>query len=166
MGWVFFLGGGLMGGIKVPWQDFALKMQGGGRAYAQGGVYLWDTTVITTTVQTTVLLQPRLLYFPLLVYSATIWRQFLFLSIQWRLFDTISSTHSLSVQLSTMETSCTTQKALVLACWPLSINICMRLCVCSVYTSHGYYSRVVVFRSELLIVGLLFEGSDYKKEIQ
>ena len=30
--------------IKIPPQDFALKMQGG--AYARGGVYLWDTTVI------------------------------------------------------------------------------------------------------------------------
>ena len=165
MGRVFFLGGGLMGGIKVPQQDFALKMQGGG-AYVRGEAYLWDTTVITTTVQTTILLQPRLLYFPLLVYSASIRRRFLFLSIQWRLFDAVSSAHSLSVQLSAVETSCTTQKALVLACWPLSINICMRLCVCSVYTSHSYYSRAVVFRSELLIVWLLFEGDDYIKEIR
>ena len=29
-------GGGLIRGIKIPPQDFALKMQGGG-AYAQGG---------------------------------------------------------------------------------------------------------------------------------
>ena len=34
-----------MHGIKIPQQDFALKMQVGG-AYAQGGAYLWDTTVI------------------------------------------------------------------------------------------------------------------------
>ena len=32
-----------MHGIKIPPQDFALKMQGG--AYAQGGTYLRDTTV-------------------------------------------------------------------------------------------------------------------------
>ena len=36
-----------MHGIKIPQQDFALKMPGG--AYARGGggggVYLWDTTV-------------------------------------------------------------------------------------------------------------------------
>ena len=32
-----------MGGIKIPQQEFMLKMQGG--AYARGGVYLWDTTV-------------------------------------------------------------------------------------------------------------------------
>ena len=32
--------------IKIPKQDFALKMQGGGGgAYARGGAYLWDTTV-------------------------------------------------------------------------------------------------------------------------
>ena len=33
-----------MCGIKIPRQDFALKMQGG--AYARGGAYLRDTTVI------------------------------------------------------------------------------------------------------------------------
>ena len=33
-----------MHGIKIPQQDFALKMQGG--AYARGGAYLWDTTVV------------------------------------------------------------------------------------------------------------------------
>ena len=42
-GRVFLWGvGGLMRGIKIPQQDFALKMQG---AYARGGAYLWDTTV-------------------------------------------------------------------------------------------------------------------------
>ena len=39
-------GGGLMRGIKIPPHDFALKMQGGGGAYAQGGAYLRDTTVL------------------------------------------------------------------------------------------------------------------------
>ena len=29
--------------IKIPQQDFALKMQG---AYERGGAYLWDTTVL------------------------------------------------------------------------------------------------------------------------
>ena len=33
-----------MRGIKIPPQEFALKMHGGG-AYARGGAYLWDTTV-------------------------------------------------------------------------------------------------------------------------
>ena len=37
-------GGGLMRGIKIPQQDFALKMPGG--AYARGGAYLQDTTVL------------------------------------------------------------------------------------------------------------------------
>ena len=32
-----------MCGIKIPLQDFALKMQGG--AYARGGAYLRDPTV-------------------------------------------------------------------------------------------------------------------------
>ena len=39
LGW-----GGLMRGIKIPQQDFALKRQGG--LMREGGVYLRDTTVI------------------------------------------------------------------------------------------------------------------------
>ena len=39
-------GGGLMRGIKIPQQDFELKMPGG--AYARGGAYLRDTTVLDT----------------------------------------------------------------------------------------------------------------------
>ena len=37
-----------MRGIKIPQQDFALKRQGGGGggAYARGGAYLRDTTVL------------------------------------------------------------------------------------------------------------------------
>ena len=34
-----------MHGIKIPLQDFALKMQGGG-LMREGGAYLRDTTVI------------------------------------------------------------------------------------------------------------------------
>ena len=35
-----------MCGIKIPQQDFELKMPGGGGgAYARGGAYLRDTTV-------------------------------------------------------------------------------------------------------------------------
>ena len=37
-------GGGLMRGIKIPQQDFALKMQGGG-LMREGGAYLRDITV-------------------------------------------------------------------------------------------------------------------------
>ena len=37
--------GGLMCGIKIPPQDFLLKMQGWGLC-ARGGVYLRDTTVL------------------------------------------------------------------------------------------------------------------------
>ena len=39
-----------MRGIKIPQQDFALKTQGGG-AYARGGAYLRDTTVIATVIK-------------------------------------------------------------------------------------------------------------------
>ena len=44
------------GGIKIPWQDFALKMLGGGGeegAYVRGGAYLWDTMVIPVSMSTT-----------------------------------------------------------------------------------------------------------------
>ena len=39
-------GGGLMRGIKIPQQDFALKMPGGLMRKGGGGAYLRDTTVI------------------------------------------------------------------------------------------------------------------------
>ena len=42
----------VMCGIKIPLQDFALKMQRG-RAYAQEGAYLWDTTVHAYTLSHT-----------------------------------------------------------------------------------------------------------------
>ena len=35
-----------MCGIKIPQRDFALKMPGGGGAYARGGAYLQETTVL------------------------------------------------------------------------------------------------------------------------
>ena len=37
-----------MRGVKIPLQDFALKIRGegvGGGAYARGGAYLQDTTI-------------------------------------------------------------------------------------------------------------------------
>ena len=38
-------GGGVMHGIKIPQQDFVLKMTGGAYARGGGGAYLRDTTV-------------------------------------------------------------------------------------------------------------------------
>ena len=52
------------------------------------------------------------------------------------------STHSLSVLLSAVEMSHTTQTALALAV-DHSQKLFAYVCVCAVYTSHGYYSRVV-----------------------
>ena len=40
-------GGGLMCGIKIPQQDFALKMQGGGLMH-EGGRICGDTTVLVS----------------------------------------------------------------------------------------------------------------------
>ena len=59
--------------------------------------------------------------------------------IQWQLLDAGSSTHNLSVLLSAMEKSCTTQTALALARRPSSeLFVCTFACAtcCS-----GYYSR-------------------------
>ena len=39
-------GGGLMRGIKIPQQDFALKMLGGLMREGGGRAYLQDTTVL------------------------------------------------------------------------------------------------------------------------
>ena len=41
---LFLGGGGLMRGIKIPQQEFAVKNAGG--AYARGVAYLRDTTVL------------------------------------------------------------------------------------------------------------------------
>ena len=38
-------GGGVMHGIKIPQQDFALKMPGGSLCARGAGAYLRDTTV-------------------------------------------------------------------------------------------------------------------------
>ena len=35
------------------------------------------------------------------------------------------------------------------------------MCVCHIYSSHGYYLRVAFIWLELLIMWLLFEGGDY-----
>ena len=38
-----------MSGIKIPQQDFALKMQGGRGLMCEGGAYLQDTMVYTVS---------------------------------------------------------------------------------------------------------------------
>ena len=63
-------------------------------------------------------------------------------AIQWRLLEAVSGKRSLSVPLSVMETSRTTQTALALAWWPSSEIICIHACVCSAYTGSSCgYSR-------------------------
>ena len=93
-------------------------------------------------------------------------------AIQWRLLEAVSGKRSLSVLLSVMETSRTTQTVLVLAWWPSSEIICIRACVCSAYTgsSCGYYSRAgfTLLRdpdyAETIRRQRLFEGGDYSKK--
>ena len=65
--------------------------------------------------------------------------------IQWRLLDTVNSKWSLSVLLSAMETSRTTQTAPVLVRWLSSEITRIRMCMCVTYTSHGNYLRMPKF---------------------
>ena len=93
--------------------------------------------------------------------------------IQWQLLDTVSSTRSLSVPLSAVETSCTTQTALVLAWWPSSQMI--RRCVPpqllfkgGVYFTQSfrlcsYYLRAVTIRGRRLFEEIRYTSS--KKQV-
>ena len=76
------------------------------------------------------------------------------LNTMQRLIDTGSSTHSLSVLLSAMETSCRTQTALALAWWsPLPIT-----CSCaSMLVTDSIWGRYSLFCSEPPISRWLFE---------
>ena len=62
-----------MRGIKIPLQDFALKMQG--EAYARGGAYLRDTTVMAGQANLSTCIQATCIqvtvFFPLGVQSAS-----------------------------------------------------------------------------------------------
>ena len=78
-----------------------------------------------------------------------------------RLLDAISSTQSFSVLLPAVETSNTTQTVHVLAWWPSSVVI---TCACVPYASCSYYRGWPFFCSELPIVQLLFEASDYLRQ--
>ena len=75
--------------------------------------------------------------------------------IQRQLLDAVGSSHSLSVLLSAMETSNTTQTALALARWPIIRNYSNSY-GCAEYSSHSYYSKMGFIL--LLIVWLQFEG--------
>ena len=74
----------------------------------------------------------------------------------WQLLDTVSSTHSLLVQLLAVETTYTTWIALVLAWWPWSEIIRTRVCVPII--AAATIQAQCLFRSELPIVQQLFEG--------
>ena len=79
-------------------------------------------------------------------------------AIRWQLLDAVSSKCSLYVLLSGVETSHTTRTALTLDWWLSSEIVCVRvLRIVAAATIRGWH----LFRSELLIVRLLFEGSDF-----
>ena len=76
--------------------------------------------------------------------------------IQLGLIDTDSSTHSLSVLLSAVETSPKTQTAL------RQLSECRQQFLVQTFMRRvyycGYYSKALLFLSELSIVCLIFEG--------
>ena len=89
---------------------------------------------------------------------------------QWWLLDTVTSTHSLSVLLSVVGTTHTTQSVLALLAvsqksfahvftcritWPTRMHVLRFL---------AYHSRVVFIFQELQIMWLLFEGGIYSKK--
>ena len=83
---------------------------------------------------------------------------------RWWLLDPVSSMRSLSLPLSAMGMTCTTQTVLALAWWLLSEIICTRVCVprlVAAVTIQGQH----LFRSELRIVRLLFEGGHYLRAV-
>ena len=85
-------------------------------------------------------------------------------AIQLRLIDTGSSTHSLLVLLSAMKMNLRAWRALEIAQWVSAeiISTCVRaLCILAMATLWGW----CLFHSELPIVQLLFEGSNYLRVV-
>ena len=88
---------------------------------------------------------------------------------QWRLLDAVSSTHNLSLLLSAVRTTCTTQTVLVLAWWQLPEII--RTCVCHIYWLQLLFEGCIYFVQELQIVRpavtiwgrWLFEGGSFEE---
>ena len=80
----------------------------------------------------------------------------------WWLLDVVSSTCNLSVLLSAVGTTRTTQVTLVLAWWPLSEIIQTHVRVPRVLVAATIQGRHS-FHSELRIVWLLFEGGNYSR---
>ena len=105
-------------------------------------------------------------------------------AIQWRLLEAVSGKCSLSVLLSVVETSrttqtalvlawwpsseiiCITQTALALAWWPSSEIICIRACMCVLHIPVVAAVTILgqdLFCSEILIMQWLFEGGDHSR---
>ena len=95
----------------------------------------------------------------------------------WQLLDAVSSTHSLSVLLSAVRTTCTTQTVLALAWWSSSEIICTCvhmpsvLAAATIWGRHLFYSRasdcaatISDYSTVATIRGWrLFEGGDYSR---
>ena len=87
-------------------------------------------------------------------------------AIQWRLLDTDSSSHSLSVLLSAIESSCRTPTTLAQAWWPSSEIICTHVRV-SWLLFEGAWDLIcsefpnLRLRVATIWEGQLFEGSIY-----
>ena len=88
-------------------------------------------------------------------YAQVIWQ---------RRLDSVSGLHSLSVLLSAVETSRTTQTALALAWWPSLESI--HTCVCAMCTSHSYYSREAFILLRASLCTATIQAQWLFKEIQ
>ena len=82
---------------------------------------------------------------------------------RWQLLDAVSSTHSLSLLLSAVGATCTTQTVLELEWWPSSEIIRTRV-RCCIYYPWLLFEGGIYFVQELQIVWLLFEGGVYLKK--
>ena len=84
---------------------------------------------------------------------------------RWRLLDTVSSMHSLSVLLSAVGTTHTTQTVLPLAWWPSSEIIHTRVCMLCLLAAATIQGRSF-FRSRDLDCAATIRGRRLFKEIQ
>ena len=82
----------------------------------------------------------------------------------WWLLDAVSSKCSLSILLSAMEMTRTTRIALALACSLFSEIICTRVHMPHILATATIW-RGHLFRSELPLVRLLFEGGYYSRMV-
>ena len=86
-------------------------------------------------------------------------------AIQKGMIGAGSSTRSLSVLLSAVETSLRTRTALEIAQFALAASISMRICALCTLAVATIHEVPFLFCLEFAIVRLLFEGGDYSRAV-